>query len=274
MKIDNYALSTFRTCPRKYLYRIRRGVVRMEEDRSAVEFGISIHKALQQKDIENAINAFVSEYSKTDPPMTDDKRSMENGVFILQKYFERYKRDEEVFDTIDEEIGFTIRLSPSVLYEGRIDKMIRWKDGRGYAVLDHKTTSIATRNLCQNPHNQIEGYILAARILKAIDTLCEGVFDYIYVSKDQSKYEKGEGFARIITMRTDVQMENWIEEVLQTVSLIRSCQRKKVWPKWSEGCSQYFTLCPYNLLCTAEERHEQHIIDQFYRKDIWNPFNE
>lgn len=272
MKIDNYALSLFRHCPKEYFWRIVKQLAPKGVS-PALSFGLAIHEALAKTSISDALLAFNKSFGECSG---DEKRNTNVGEALVRGYFSRYGRTEGTIflpfglRVLESEISFSITIGPA-LYEGRIDKIVE-VDGKAF-ILEHKTTSYL-QGICANPHPQLEGYMVASQFLLGGDTTGYGILDLSLVTKTLSKYTDGSAFARIVTTRNKDQLSRWLCETKQLLQLILNCQEKDCWPK-SGDCFRFFTPCSYLSLCQDESNWERIVSDlDLYTISEWSPHSE
>ena len=153
IKLDNYSLSLFRECPRKYFHRIDSGLIPESSSQSLAPellFGIAIHRAMDtlfnEQDPELACERFLDAYQ---PVPEDAKRTPGRGISIIEDYWERWSRENDRYDLSVSEVKFEVNIGkvPSldggapyaVYYGGLIDKVLMRDDQ--VLLMDHKTSS-------------------------------------------------------------------------------------------------------------------------------------
>lgn len=293
LRIDNFALEIARCCKKKYFWRIVEGLISKEDLGLALAFGLAVHDALVETDVEKAAEIFRTVYKKNNPPIGeivtgsrggrtyDDKRSMLAGETLIRAYFDYYKPPEEQFEIIQQEIGFSFQLAPpswpwgQIIYEGRIDARAKFKMDDTVRVIEHKTSSYPIERICYNPHNQITGYLIAEKIHGG--EAKEAMVNHLLVSRYPKDYESKDGsvpraFARIFTARSDIILNQWVEETIAQCREIQIAQASGVWPRNSNWCTAYNGICEYKPLCTSDEPHK--LYEELYRENKWKPWEE
>lgn len=268
---DYTALSTFLRCRKRYYWRFVRDLVG-KAPQTAPEFGRCIHKALdiwftthdQAKTISTFNTLFVENPA-------DEKRTIRVGEKLLSLYMDKY--DHEGFKVIKSEIPFAapVRAGGFTLI-GRIDKIIDW-DGAVY-VMDHKTTSRLGYEFFYKikPNMQFDGYIWAARQLGF--PTCSGILlDALLVAKGlitPVQLAKLQPLARDISMRTDEELDRYIQNICLIVDDIRKCYETDIWYDNTESCCD-FIECPYRKLCKEDIAIQEKIAAMDYRIEHWDP---
>ena len=268
---DYTALSTFLRCRKRYYWRFVRDLVG-KAPQTAPEFGRCIHKALdiwftthdQAKTISTFNTLFVENPA-------DEKRTIRVGEKLLSLYMDKY--DHEGFKVIKSEIPFAapVRAGGFTLI-GRIDKIID-RDGAVY-VMDHKTTSRLGYEFFYKikPNMQFDGYIWAARQLGF--PTCSGILlDALLVAKGlitPVQLAKLQPLARDISMRTDEELDRYIQNICLIVDDIRKCYETDIWYDNTESCCD-FIECPYRKLCKEDIAIQEKIAAMDYRIEHWDP---
>lgn len=153
-KLTNSSESCFKTCPKKFWYRYRLGLV-PSHDADALRLGSAFHLGAEilkgGGDINAAVEAIACGYAvKSCPPwLTQDEYmvEMETAIALVRGWNARYGSDgickyvgvEQSFDIpiVNPETG-----RPTQLYTsgGKIDGIVELPDAR-LAIMEHKTTS-------------------------------------------------------------------------------------------------------------------------------------
>lgn len=268
---DYTMMSTFMTCPRKYYYRMQRGLVNKMQA-SAPEFGKAIHKALDVwytgRDLEAAVAIFKKEFKEN--LELDDKRTHKMGQWILTNYAEKYT--DQPFKVLSTEKEFCVDLPTGKKLIGRIDKVIEW-DGAVW-VMDHKTTSQlgATYMNMHTPNLQFSGYVYAAQQLGF--TKCVGVLvDAILVAKgllEASSRGRLTPLLRDFAFRSPEDIEEYLKVIGQIQEDIKHSEDTDWWvPNW-ESCSDYGE-CTFRRVCKEPVALRERIINNDYRVEHWDP---
>jgi hypothetical protein len=292
---DNFSLDCFRNCECYYYWRIVQGVVKPGAKKTAASFGSSIHLALEhfyregmvESSISEAVSLFVEEF-KQFQDLADDKRTLGKGVELLDKYFQKYKR--EPFDVVATEVGGAVELA-EYLYTFRIDLIVEWHSPKGIFGMDHKTTSSLGR-LVAKPNNQITGYLMA--LGDTYPNLLGYIVNVIGVFKEDEEMDKTapkvvspktgkliyakkekQVFDRVITSRTRKEIEDWKKETLHLIHQIEECHERDIWPKRTGFCTAFASRCQFLDLCQSQDREIllPLLEAEVYKREFWVPFS-
>ncbi len=296
MKVDNFALSMFQTCPAKYDLRIRQGWTTAGKS-AALGFGGALHEGLavwyKTGDLKQSLRAIEEVWPSGLP--VDDWRTKEKCLETMLRYTKEYPREAfhvvgypenpmvECTFTID--TGLFLRCdtclehdntdprSPQcarcksmrepIEYGGIFDGLVEFNNT--VFVLEHKTTSqLGSYYFNQfKPNNQVSGYVWAAGLLSG--RRVGGAFiNAIGIYKSSTTR-----FERQITTRSAVAIEEWLSYVKDTCEMIRTAERTGRWPMFTGACTLY-GQCEYHkvhVLNTEVER--QKLLEQDYIHSDW-----
>jgi PD-(D/E)XK nuclease superfamily len=275
MKIDNFALETFQTCPAKYFLRIKEQWVPARK-RAALGFGGAVHHGLAEfyrtGDRGEAVKALVEKWPDGMP--ADDFRTREKAVQLMMDYFKTYPTEnwkvigapdnplvEKAF-TID--TGMTTEDGDPILYGGILDGGIDFS-GAAY-VLEHKTTTRMgdTYFLQFKPNNQVTGYIWA------LGQLTSGKVGGAMINAMCIYKASASKFDRHLTNRTPTEIEAWLANVRRVCNDIKRAERTGEWEWRTKSCTMY-GMCDYhNVHVLGTENEQQKRLDQDYVKSEWN----
>lgn len=274
MFIDNYSLSMFQHCPRRYQYRMIWHLVPKESKELAAQFGIAIHKALEVLFKSGALSDAMDAFRNYFEPLgiEDNKRNISNGITILQNYKEIYGSPlSERFNVIANEKIYKADLGgqEEQLYHGILDKLIQYKDGPRageYWIMDHKTSS-SPMAFVERPNHQATGYIWIAKENGYDVKGC--VFDLLGVYVENTKKAVGERFTRRETTRSEHEIDQWKVVVRENIYRIELYMVGwELWPQFDD-CSSYGG-CAYKDLCLARDKKTMELIKgEFYTKKPW-----
>lgn len=139
------------------------------------------------------------------------------------------------------------------LYSGHMDRLVEFM-GETY-VLDRKTTKgqIYSDYFDKfNPHNQMSGYTTAGKIV--LHEPVRGVLiDAAQVGVGFSR------FARGFTLRSQDQIDEWIESACYDIKRAEACATAEFWPMNESSCDKYGG-CPFRVICSKRTNRE---------RDIW-----
>ncbi len=260
MILDNTQIETFNICPRKFYWRHIRNLVKDIGESPALTFGQAIHSSLEAlyrgDTLDKAIEIFKAQHVEHPE---EEKRTVENGIRIIEEYYKRYF--PEAWKVLHVESSISIELAKDLLFYGRLDLIVEFM-GTIY-VVDHKTSSIM--RFIGNPNHQLSGYIACGRSL-GLD-VTGAIINLIGVYK--SKVD----FKRLITTRRPEELEEWRHHVLYTKCRIDECLENRWFPKYTHSCYRYGVNCPYIDLCTVSEKHIQSIMEGSFKVEPWEPWN-
>lgn len=294
--VINYSsLELIQTCLRKAYYNLQLGLV--TEDAPALAFGSAIHKALEhwytlplgqrtlptgQKDrVElmayghhldmplqgpaESCRQFVLSGRRMLGGLDDgDKRSLTNGLKILQAYFRRFSddrfevaRDADNQPLIERSFEFQIYDSPGleIRYHGTIDVVLRNIDTGVLVVADHKTTSqLGTEfyNRCK-PNPQYTGYVWGAQQCLGLDT---NMFMVNGIQVAKTKQE----FARQITQRTKEDFDELRASVVEQVHRYLHALRYDNWTQSAPNPCSIYGGCAYLPICEVPKQLRSSVI--------------
>lgn len=299
VRINFSSLDLINTCLRKSKY-VLDDQLASDEEASALTFGTGIHKALehwyslmpeQRDDMSarereqaemmslgqhvdpstngclEAIRKFVEACKPIMSIPETDKRSVHNGVKILQAYFKHYAKDrwhvysDAAGPMIERLIAFTIHEDANlkIEYFGTIDVVLENLDTGIKLVVDHKTTAQLGQPFYSRikPNHQYTGYVQAARMVLGIDTNSFMV-NGIQVAKTKSE------FARQITERNDEDFEELRISVVNAVRNYLHAKATNAWPMTAPGpCSNYGN-CQFLEVCSVPNKLKHAVLSSKY----------
>lgn len=272
VKLDNYSLSLFRECPRKYSFRVEQGLIAERQgggQSPELLFGISMHNAMDtlfnEQNVDLACERFLESYQ---PVPEDVKRTPGRGVSIIEDYAERWSRENDLYDLSVSEVKFELPLGTvneyTVYYGGLIDKVL----ARNEAVylMDHKTSSWESQYLipAYAQSQQFKGYIWAAQQLGFVD--CDQLIVDVLLIKP-----KNNDFFRSEIKCIDLDIAEWKIGILQTVEMILLCEKAETWPQFGkESCTNWNRLCSYFEICDAKHSLRKGVMSGLYTVEHWD----
>jgi len=304
-KINSSSLSVIQECARKTKYSL------VEKWRPSTEsfatiFGSGIHSALEvfyQGDPEErvvpklehlellvyghkppptnndlvfrAVAAFLERAKILAPLPESDKRSLQNGVWILHEYFKTYADDPYLIYRDDKgpfvERGFTFRLYEDkefvIDYFGTIDA-VKQHSGTGEIIcVDYKTTSFLSGYGDNSgfldkdkPNSQYTGYLMGLREAFGI-SVETFVIDIIEVkAKPKTARGKGVSFPRQITKRYEEDFDEFRESVVEYVRRFAYSTEQNVWPIGPTSSCNLWGACPYKQVCASPKSMRETIL--------------
>ena len=296
MKVDNFALTNFQTCPGKYDLRIRQGWTTRRRS-SALGFGSAFHEGIavwyKTGDLAAALTAIVKSWDET--VSVDDYRTKEKCIQVMIDYVKRYPSESftvvgapehpmiEVPFTLD--TGMTISwcaqgtclldsetqhtcsncgkpLEP-IEYGGIFDGLVDF-NGQLW-VFEHKTTSqLGSYYFNQfKPNNQVTGYIWAAEQLSG-RKVNGAIINAIGVFKTGVTR-----FERSMTARHANEISEWMENVRIVCNQIKRAEREGF--SLSTNACTLYGQCEYHsvhVLSHPAERQKR--LEQDYMVDAWD----
>lgn len=306
VRINSSSLGVILSCPRKSYYVLHRKL-RAKSEAPALLFGLAIHKALEifysapsgarsipadfksVSDLmahwpaENraaqakehflfaAIDGFVTAAQALKHLPDSDKRSIPNGIWILQEYFKTYINDPYVVYR-DANGPVTERTCEAVLFEdasiriilfGTIDLVLKNEIQGNIMPADHKTTSIIGSDFFSRlkPNHQYTGYLYLAREVLGIDS-SEFLVNALQVKpKPVTARGSGPHFTRQPTTRTDQDFTEFISAVRWAVRSYLIWMREEEWPIGHVNeCSSYGG-CGFIEICGAPGKLRENLIE-------------
>ena len=289
--LDNYAMSNFRTCPRKFQHRIVERLVpggdmfgmggpsdEPQPTPPELLFGIAIHKAMDAlwigHGIEAAKNAFLERFQ---PVPEDRKRTPLRGIELIEEYANRWALELNQIETCQIEIKFSQEVGTitsqdktwTVFGGGVIDKLYTTKgrDDKFY-VCDHKTSTWESESLIPsfNLSSQFMGYVAGAAAFIPDDCSCTTcVGDILCV------YPKNNKFYRSEIEFTEAILSEWRDNILQTARMILDCYEREVWPMFGkDACTGWNKLCPYFDICDATKDFRPQVRTSLFTESVWD----
>jgi hypothetical protein len=296
MRVDNFLLALFQTCPAKYKLRAKEHWTSRRRS-GALGFGGAIHEGLAEwyrsGDREKALIHMATKWPTNLP--IDDWRTKEKGLNTLAQYIREYPTENFSIVGAPEapmvECTFTFATGlylycwecgdigndnpdnicdncgeplEEIEYGGIFDGLVNFA-GSVY-VLEHKTTSQLGKYYFNQfkPNNQITGYIWGAGLLSG-QPVGGALVNALGVYKvSEPKFE------RQLTNRSQSEIEEWLANVRNTCLLIQDCERRGTWPLHTAACCLY-GKCEYHdvhVLGTENERRKR--LETDYIQEVWD----
>lgn len=205
-----------------------------------------------------------------------DPRTKEFLIFLLKEYIATHQRPPRPWVVEMSEIGFSLPLcdSPSIMWGGRIDRLIRWDDG-GLYVNDLKTSSRLGSYWARQWRLDISltGYCWGAGLLKGEQ--CMGV---LVEGLSTAKNPQSRTLPYLAT-RTPDNLEDFVRSARNTcldwLAMCDQCQQGEypldVFYQEFTACNDY-SGCPYREICIGGLSPS--IIEGSYKVEPWTPFEE
>ena len=163
--------------------------------------------------------------------------------------------------------GFEIETVPgdseTILLSGHLDRVVEFSGDLW--VLDRKTTKSTLGSYYfdqYSPNNQMTLYSLAGKVV--LGTSVKGVIiDAAQIAVGFSRFERG------FTLRTESQLEEWMENFREWVEQAHRFAQTNFWPMNDTACHQYGG-CPFRGVCNkSPEVREKWLAD--FGTSFWDP---
>lgn len=307
VKINYSSLSIIQTCARKAYYSLDQGLV-SEYDSPAVVFGSAIHAALERfykeprgnrsipRDFVETSDLMahghddpeqthflydcIREFLKAAEPLSalppTDKRSLPNGVWILQEYFNTYIDDPfEVY--MDKDGPVTERRCEATLYEddelkiilfGTVDVILQNMQTNVVLAADHKTSSMVGQDFYNRlkPNHQYTGYMWLAQ--ECLGIKGNGFMVNCIQVKPRPKTARGAAphFPRQVTSRSEEDIQEFKDAVVSGVQDFLRWKQTDRWPIGSVDSCAFWGGCQYLEVCGAPHKVRDAIIENKFRQ--------
>lgn len=308
VNINFSSLALIQECKRKAFYSLEMGL-KPKEANPALLFGTGIHKALEvfycanrkerqtsrpvcddfQLHVISNPNAEIPEnlhhgmcvrcsavwafaqvtYEALSALPDNDKRSLHNGMTIINSYCDSYQDDPYVVardslgPIIERDVQFELFSSDSVKinYFGTIDVILKNEITGKLIVCDHKTTSSLGSEFLNriHPNFQYTGYVMAAQRgmeLNVSDFLVNGIL----VAKTKRD------FARQITHRTAEDFKEFTDSVCMAVTDYMTANNLRTWPMTSPNPCSNYGGCTFKSLCELPANLRENMIEARFDK--------
>jgi len=279
LKLDYSALSCFRTCPTKFLYRYAKGLVPQGATAEALEFGKLFHLGLERlyklgfpggAQAEEVINTLPTGGLS---PAPEVRRGTEHLRQLLRAYVSNYH--PEVLRLVQFETFAELPINDWLTYCGTIDGLL--DDG---TVFETKTTSFLGGSFLERmrPNDQATGYCVLASALVGTPVRrvifngastagwgLKGSAQTWPLYKDPAKH-----FSRQETTRTEEEIEDWMRRLLLDAERIRTALEGGQWSANApDACTQFNSTCPYIDLCRSRATNRAILIKTTMKEEPW-----
>ena len=293
--LDNSSLEVFTTCPTAARYKL---VLRREAfaRNAALVFGGALHEGLEKLllgEPESVQDQAIHNFFLTNPPPTDEYRTLGNCLEVLRAYRRRTTLPDYQWELLSDakgliverafelplgsiEVGAAISTpwlahpypfvqTVHVAWSGRIDAVASIS-GKS-RIVDHKTTSIDGDSFIQDFQisNQVLGYVWAARQLwpdLAVSGFC---LNKIRFKKPASGAgpdltvpgprggEPALAFGRHFFDYSDQRISDWAINCLAIVSDFLNCLVRDYYPRHTKWCFGKYGKCSYHDVCVQDD---------------------
>lgn len=308
---DNTRLSDFRKCPRFYYYRHVRDWEPIAQ-RLPLDFGGAWHAAMEivwpaivngqpRADIITAgYLAFVEDWVARGQPHPKDisyerekemsPRTPAIALEMLSEYVsQRYTRISDL-ELVSVEKPFVVPLDPeddTLFYIGKIDKVVRERQGRGkIRGIEHKTTTAYKKDGkfktsfidSFSPNSQVDGYIYSLHMTYGRDKVAGVWVDGALVHKTET------GFIFIPVEKQVQQTNMWLWEARYWIDMVEANTAHlanlspndaymAAFPKRTESCWDFNSACEHLMTCKSWANPIGHDAPKGFRVHRWDPLD-
>ncbi len=287
---DSTSLSTFVTCPRKYLYSILQGWT--QEQRSVhLEFGGLYASALEHyhkhraagMSYDDAVREVVREVmvatwdADSGAPIDwlHNTKTRDTLIRSIVWYLEQFKDDPMTTVILSDgrpavEYSFSFALDETYTYCGHIDRLVLYGEDKDVYVQDQKTSgsTITPRYFDgYSPDIQMTGYTLAGQIIFGLPV--KGVvIDAAQIAVGFTKFERG------FVARSTAMLEEFREEALHYIAEAKRCHDEGYYPMRRTACGNYGG-CEFRKVCAlAPSLRPMMLEGSFKRRERWDPLQK
>ena len=301
VRINSSSLGVIQECLRKAKYLLLEGW-RSNSESPATLFGSAIHSALEvfyrgdhktrklpkfeQMELMSyghivegetsdlllqATRAFIAKAEPLKLLPESDKRSIQNGVWILFHYFKTFLDDPYVVYH-DEKGPFTERAFTFRLYEGAsfiidyfgtIDLVVKHTINGDILVCDHKTSSIVGNDFYNRlkPNHQYTGYLFGG--LEACGLKTNSFLVNCLQVKPKPKTARGSEphFPRQVTTRDADDYQEFRDSVVESVSRYLMSVKHNTFPLGHVNACAMYAGCQYLQVCSAPKSLRTNILN-------------
>lgn len=297
MRIDNFALTMFQSCPAKYKLRIVDGWTSRRKS-AALGFGGAFHHGLAQwyrtgsraemlKGVKDAwpdgmpvddyrtlakcvetLMAYVNKYpaetfavvSGPDGPLIEVSFTLPTGLYLRCGNCQHLDKSEPT----DPACSHCGAAKEEIEYGGIFDGLVEFS-GAVY-VLEHKTTSqLGAYYFDQfRPNNQVTGYTWGAGLLSG-KRVGGALVNAIGVYKASAPK-----FERQVTVRSEIEMAEWLQSVHRTCEQIKECERTGIWHLQTVACTMYGKCEFHQVHVLPHPQQRLNLLEQEYVVAHWD----
>lgn len=303
VRINSSSLGIILSCPRKAYYSLKRNL-RAKQESPALTFGKAIHKALEIFYSGSVSERFIPEnfrdrsdllaagtydvlfdellfravrgFIETAAPLKglpdSDKRSIPNGVWILQEYFKTYINDPYTV-AVDGHGPITERTCEAKLFEqdglriilfGTIDVILKNEANGTVIPADHKTASQLGSDFYNRikPNHQYSAYLWLAQQCLGITTDTFLVNALQVKAKPVTARGQAPNFARQVTTRSPEDIREFHDAVCFAVGSYLRCEKAEMWPQGHvDNCGMYGG-CAFLNVCSAPSNLRENVLEE------------
>lgn len=298
LTVDQTSLGLFKTCPRKYFYRMVLGVVPRRQNVDLF-FGALVHEGCEKyewakaegQDHQAALRAAIRyvlkatwDYETGRPWYSGDPDKnrhtlVRSLVWYLDSFGEKDTMETIILKNGRPAIELTFNFNPhdpetgdpllamtgeEIVFSGHLDRMVMFQ-GKKF-ISDRKTTKyrLDQRYFAQyNPHNQFSMYTLAGQWLFGED-ITGVVCDAMQVVKSHTEFERQN------ILRDAEQIREWYADTRYWLTLMGHSAEANRYPQNDMACNMY-KGCEYRDLCKRSPAAREVWRETDYRTEVWDP---
>lgn len=299
-RINFSSLDIMQTCKRKGYFALKRGLISNVESAPLI-FGSAIHAALevwycapsntrgrgtgacddsQELMLAGAqplahgscvrcssVFAFIRAAEPLRQLPDGDKRSLSNGLMILNNYFDTYEKDP--FTILHDEMGpvcerkFEVMLMDTpekkVTFFGTIDSILINEETKNIVVVDHKTTSSLGADFLNRirPNFQYTGYVLAAQKVLKLNT-------DTFMSNGIQVAKTVRSLGRQVTKVTQEDFDELSVAIDWATDDYLKCMEYDFWPMTTPNACTQWGGCTYRPICELPRSMQENMIATRY----------
>lgn len=286
--IDNTALATYMSCPRKYLYSMVWNRRREGAPTPALAYGSAWHVAMEthyrsdrcsQDELFDKVQLAVAE-AWQDHQSPNDYRTFNRLMVEYKKYVKAYglpwNEEAKVLGWVENpfvEIATDLSIPGARhSYAGKMDKIIELSGQ--VLVEDYKTSSREDKNFFSQFElsNQMMGYAVLGQLL--IGRQISGVrINAHVIRKNDSVFNR-----RVVSFskeRLDHWMLNydaWLARIETDMGLaMRPETARFAFPHNFDACAGKYGMCQYASVCSMPPHLRQRVLEEDFQVAPWNP---
>lgn len=304
--LDNTALATFMTCPRKYYYSMvlhRRSKGRPSP---SLAYGTAWHAALEtaykfepkwqmfSKDVRNEVEllnavdeAIDKAWEEHDRP--DDYRTVDRVKLEYRNYLAHYGMpwDEDAKTVgflqgnplveIAMELGWPGALHP---YAGKLDRIIQLQGQ--FFIEDHKTTSMWSATFFRQFElkNQMMGYAWMAQLITGKQIAGVRINAHVCRKRDSQNERQIISFNRDRLQDWARNYNQWVTRIEAEYDRLNAEVREGLiehglpafsFPHNFDACDTKYGMCQYAGVCSMQPRFRTALLEQDFAVNPWNP---
>lgn len=297
--LDSSKLASFQKCPRKFLYDYILCWAPKNESHHLI-FGGAFHNGLEvlnssypnipgKEVIEKAHKAFDDEFQlRANFDNVEDwkQKTPENAHLALVEYADRYRADYKRYKPLLLERSGQVPINTNMdMLTVKIDGIYEDQMTGKIWIKEHKTAGAKPVDI-YNTRLQIIGYYHALNMMYGVDKVGGVIADVIIfyqpnTAAAKKRIESGgyvNGFERFLVMKGLEQIEDglatinyWVKAIKDAYSMLLETKDPQCFPKNSESCWSYGSVCPFYSFCSACTNPLETHMPYDYRIKEWNP---